>query len=149
MEQQRLFEMLFRNAMRTQQNTARVAPMPRAKIIKMPVEPNYPTYSYRSTRQSQRWQEQLLPQTDQNLYHDPRTDNRAGETKKKPAKLFTRKLSENSKKANNEALKGGSDATASLSSSSSSSSSTRRTSSAPYLALTKMTHKEKEETRIP
>ena len=42
MEQQRLFKMMFRNAMRAQQ-TARVAPMPRAQIFEVPVEQNYPT----------------------------------------------------------------------------------------------------------
>ena len=39
MEQQRLFEMMFCNAMRAKQ-TARVAPMPRAQILEVPVEPN-------------------------------------------------------------------------------------------------------------
>ena len=36
-EQQRMFEMMFRNAMRAQQ-TARGAPLPRAQIIEVPVD---------------------------------------------------------------------------------------------------------------
>ena len=68
MEQQCQFEMLFRNAMRTQQ-TARVGPM---------MEPNYHTYFYRSGKPSQRWPDQIIPQAirpetpDQNLCHNTR-----------------------------------------------------------------------------
>ena len=77
MEQQRLFEMLFRNAMRTQQ-TARVAPMPKAQIFEVPVDQNYPTFGYRLGKPN-RWPDHILPQPnrsqtpDQNHGHDPRT----------------------------------------------------------------------------
>ena len=62
--------------MRAQQ-TARVAPMPRAQILEVPVEQNYPTFGYKSGKQN-RWLEQIILQQhrsltpDQNHAHDPR-----------------------------------------------------------------------------
>ena len=52
MEHQHLFRMLFWNVMRAQQKTARVARMPRAQIIEMPVETTYSTYCYRLAKQN-------------------------------------------------------------------------------------------------
>ena len=75
-EQQRMFEMMFRNAMRAQQ-TAGVAPMPRAQIIEVPVDQPYPTFGYKSGKPN-RWPDHLLPQqhksqtTDPSHVHDPR-----------------------------------------------------------------------------
>ena len=75
-EQQRMFEMMFCNAMRTQQ-TARVTPLPRAQIFEVPVEQPYPTFGYKSGKTS-RWPDHLIPQQhrtqtqDPNLSHDPR-----------------------------------------------------------------------------
>ena len=80
MEPQRLFEMLFCNAMRTQQ-TARVASMQRAQIFKVPVDQNYPTFGYRSGKPN-RWPDPILPQAnrpqtpDQNHCHDPRAPDK-------------------------------------------------------------------------
>ena len=70
MEQQRLFEMLFQNAMRTEQ-TARIAPMQRAQIFEVPVNQNYPTYGYRSGNPNPKWPEQMLPQVNRSPTPDP------------------------------------------------------------------------------
>ena len=67
-----MFEMLFQNAMRTQQTEA-VAPMPRAQILEVPVD--HLTYGYRSGKQNNTWPDPILPQTnrpqtpDQNHCH--------------------------------------------------------------------------------
>ena len=76
MEKQRMFEMMFRNALRTQQ-TARVQPLPRAQIFKVPVEQPYQTFGYKFGK-ANRWLDHLIPQQhrtqtpDPNLSHDPR-----------------------------------------------------------------------------
>ena len=75
--------MPFQNAMSTLQ-TARVAPMPRAHMFEILLDQTYPTSGFRSGRQSQRWQDQILPKkkaTDTRPEPMPQTKtcHRAGE----------------------------------------------------------------------